>query len=43
MAVAVITAMVAWAVTPGVDVITTIFDEKIGIFVNDQCYDQIFA
>jgi hypothetical protein len=28
---------------PGVDVMITIFGEKIGAFLKNQCYDQNFA
>jgi hypothetical protein len=28
---------------PRVDVMITIFGEKIGVFLKSQCYDQIFA
>jgi hypothetical protein len=28
---------------PGVDVMITIFDEKIGVFLKNRCYDQFFA
>jgi hypothetical protein len=28
---------------PGVDVMITIFGEKIGVFLKYQCYDQLFS